>query len=60
MKSIIGVVALLAASLGSIPASTIKRISFMGLKRLDTDRVEISYIGGMVSRCGVNTLEIAP
>lgn len=48
------------SSLGGIDAATIKRISFMGLKRLNTDRVEISYIGAMVSRCAVNTVEIAP
>lgn len=48
------------SSLGGIDAATIKRISFMGLKRLDTDRVEISHVGGTVFRCAVNTVEIAP
>lgn len=48
------------SSLGGINAASIKRISFMGLRRLDTDRVEINHIGGTVSSCAVNTTEISP
>lgn len=43
-----------------VAASTIKRVSYMGLKRLDTDRAEINYMGGTVSQCAVNTVEIMP
>lgn len=50
----------LDSTLGGIAASTIQRVSFMGLRRLDTDRVEIGHIGGTVSACAVNTVEIAP
>lgn len=46
-------------SLG-VAASTIKRVCYMGLKRLDTDRAEIAYMGGTVSQCAVNTVEIQP
>ena len=47
-------------SLGGIAASTIKRICWLGLKRLDTDRAEISHQGGTVFSCAVNTIEIEP
>lgn len=54
----------LDTSLGGIDASEIRRISFLGLKRLDTDRAEIRYLGtsceGVVSECSVNTVEIQP
>lgn len=49
-----------SGSLGGISARTIKRICFMGLRRLDTDRVEINHIGGTVSSCAVNTVETHP
>lgn len=48
------------ASLGGVQASAIKRISFLGRKRLDTDRAEVNWIGGTASTCAVSTVEIAP
>lgn len=47
-------------SLGGIAASSIKRICYLGLKRLDTDRAEISHQGGTAFVCAVNTIEIQP
>lgn len=44
----------------AINASAIKRVSFLGLKRLDTDRAEIEWVGGHVCKVGVATLEIQP
>jgi hypothetical protein len=44
----------------AINASAIRRVSFLGLKRLDTDRAEIQWIGGNVCKVAVATLEIAP
>jgi hypothetical protein len=47
-------------SLGGIASSTVRRICYLGLKRLDTDRVEISHQGGTAFSCAVNTIEIQP
>lgn len=47
-------------TLGGIAASTVKRICWLGLKRLDTDRAEISHLGGTAYSCAVNTIEIQP
>lgn len=44
----------------NIAASEIYRISFMGYKRLDTDRVEMSWIGNGVLQCSINTVELNP
>lgn len=49
----------LSSSLG-VNASDIKRVCFLGLKRLDGDRVELNWIGGTVCEMAVTTLEIAP
>lgn len=49
----------LSSSLG-VDAEDIRRISYMGFKRLDTDRVEITYTGALVAEAAVATLEIAP
>ena len=43
-----------------IDVSQIKLISFLTLNRLDTDRVEIDWIGGGVSESTIRVLEIAP
>lgn len=51
---------ILSSTLGGISASTIGRISFMGLKRQSADRTEITYIGGTVCECTVGTVEIQP
>lgn len=44
----------------NIPAESILRVSYLGLKRLDTDRVELSWIGGGVCRTSVRLKEIEP
>ena len=44
----------------SIAASRVRRVSWLGLKRLNTDRVEIRYIGNNVAQTEFRTLEIAP
>jgi hypothetical protein len=43
-----------------IDASAILRVSFLGLRRLDADRVEIEWIGGQVCSVSVPTVEIQP
>ncbi len=44
----------------NIPASSIQQVSFIGLRRLDTDRVELNWLGNSVIRASVNTVEIRP
>ncbi len=44
----------------SVDASEIKIISYLGLKRFDTDRVEVSWIGNSVNTAAVRMLEIKP
>lgn len=44
----------------AIDAAAIKRVSWLGLRRLDADRVEINWIGGQVCQVSVPTLEVAP
>lgn len=44
----------------NIQASTIRFVSYLGLRRLDTDRVELNWIGGGVVRAGIATVEIQP
>lgn len=44
----------------NVPAQSIATVSFLGLRRLDTDRVELNWLGNSVLRCTVNTLEIQP
>lgn len=41
-------------------ASLIKRVCFIGLHRLDTDRVEIEWFGNNMNDCTIRILEIAP
>lgn len=43
-----------------IAASTVKRVCWLGLKRLNTDRVEIKYLGNGVSETQFRTQEIQP
>lgn len=50
----------LSSSLGGIDASTIRRICYLGFKRLSGDRVEFSHLGGTAVECSVGTLEITP
>lgn len=44
----------------NVPAASILFVSFLGLRRLDTDRVELNWIGNGVMRSTVNTVEIEP
>jgi hypothetical protein len=44
----------------NIPAESILRVSYLGLKRLDTDRVELSWVGGGVCSTSISLKEIAP
>jgi hypothetical protein len=41
-------------------ASAIKRVCFLGLRRLNSDRAEVSYIGGTVCACAVPVIDIEP
>ena len=43
-----------------VQASAIKRVCFLGLRRLNSDRVEINWIGGTVCTAAVPVLDIAP
>lgn len=44
----------------NLDASLIRRISYLGLHRFDSDRVEISHIGNNVAECNVRVLELTP
>lgn len=44
----------------NVDASQIRMLSFLGLKRLDTDRVEIRWPGNGVATCDVRILEYEP
>jgi len=44
----------------NVPASSILRVSYLGLKRLDTDRVEIRWNGGGVAQSEVRVVELTP
>lgn len=44
----------------NVDASQIRMLSFLGLKRLDTDRVEIQWPGNGVAVCDVRILEYKP
>jgi hypothetical protein len=44
----------------SLQASEILFISFLGLRRLSTDRVEINWIGGGVATTSFTTVEVQP
>lgn len=48
------------ASLGGVDAASIRRVSLLGKKRLDADRVEINYMGAQVASCAVPTVELQP
>lgn len=44
----------------AVNASAIQRISWLGLWRLDADRVEINWIGGQVSNVSIPVVELEP
>ena len=44
----------------AVNASVIQRISWLGLWRLDADRIEINWIGGQVSGVTIPVLELEP
>lgn len=50
----------LSSSLGGIDARRIVCVSWLGLKRLDTDRIEIEWIGNGVMNASLNTTELQP
>jgi hypothetical protein len=41
-------------------ASNIRRISFLGLKRLASDTVQLDWIGNSVAKCNYSVIEISP
>jgi hypothetical protein len=43
-----------------IASSAVKRVSWLGIKRLDTDVVEIKHLTGGVSTCAFRIVEIEP
>ncbi|APL99132.1 putative structural protein [Bordetella phage LK3] len=52
------VTAELNAPLPSVDSGGVLRVSFLGLKRLDTDRVDLEHRGGAVCTCEMNILEL--
>ncbi len=50
----------LDSSLGGILASTVRRICYLGLKRLDADRVELNWPGNGVCVSSVPIVELTP
>lgn len=44
----------------NIPAADVRRVSFLGLHRLDTDRVELSWQGGGVCVSEFRIIEVQP
>lgn len=44
----------------AVPASRIHRVSWLGLKRLDTDRVELTWNGGGVMQANMQVTEVQP
>lgn len=44
----------------NINASDIHRISFLGCKRLDTDKIEMNWIGNGVLESTINSVEVKP
>jgi phage baseplate assembly protein gpV len=44
----------------NVAAERIARVSYLGLKRLDTDRVEMNWVGGGVCTVEMRLLELAP
>ncbi|GGO89007.1 hypothetical protein GCM10011348_45750 [Marinobacterium nitratireducens] len=50
----------LDTSLGGIDASTVTRISYLGLKRLDSDAIELDWLGAGNCQCDLKIKEIQP
>ena len=44
----------------NIDAATIECVSYLGLKRFNTDRVELKWIGNNTIQAAINTIEITP
>lgn len=42
------------------PGTTIKRVCYLALRRLNADRVELSYPGGLACSCSVPVIDVAP
>lgn len=52
------VTAELSEPLPNVDSGSIFRVSFLGLKRLDTDKIDLQYVGGGVCTCDMNILEL--
>ncbi len=50
----------LDTSLGGIPTSQIQTVAYLGLKRLDSDKVDLNWIGNEVMQSKLNLYEISP
>lgn len=50
----------LDVTLGSILPSTIKRISYLSLRRLDTDKVDLNWLSNRTLTADIPVIEIAP
>lgn len=44
----------------AVPASRIRRVSWLGLKRLNTDQIELTWLGGGVMQANMVVTEIKP
>lgn len=44
----------------AVPASRIYRVSWLGLKRLDTDRIELQWVGAGVMQSNMQVTEVQP
>ena len=44
----------------NVPASSITRVSYLGLNRLDSDRVEINWVGNKVAQIAYPVRELTP
>lgn len=50
----------LDTTLGNIQPSTIKRISYLSLRRLDTDKVDLNWLSNRTLTADIPVIEIAP
>lgn len=50
----------LDASLGGVDAAAVECVSYLGLYRLDTDMVNLNWLGNAVCRASMNVLELKP
>lgn len=55
-----GLVDLTLSSALNLPLDSIRRVSYLGLKRLDADRIEMRWVGNNVCQTNLRIMEIAP